>query len=96
MSNMAELLGKIHNTESLKKAVMAIWHHTKSTDESPDHDLCPSSSDSWCAFQRDLANGTSDYQHDHPIPEAVMDVIHQQLDSSSKVQHVPSITLNFL
>ena len=64
-----------HDIELMKKAVMAIWHHTKSTDENPDHDLCPSGTDSWCGFQRDLANGTSDYQHDHPIPEAVADVI---------------------
>ena len=27
-------------------------------------------------LQRDLEIGTSDYQHDHPIPEAVADVIH--------------------
>lgn len=27
-------------------------------------------------FQQDLANGTSDYKHDHPIPEAVVDAIH--------------------
>ena len=30
-----------HGIESMQKAVMAIWHHTKSTNENPDHDLCP-------------------------------------------------------
>jgi len=30
-----------HNLEVMQNAVMAIWHHSQSTDESPDHDLCP-------------------------------------------------------
>ena len=72
-----------HNIESMKKAVFAIWHHTKSTDGNPDHDLCPSGADSWCGFQRDLANGTSDYQHDHPIPEAVADAIYPTFEALS-------------
>jgi len=54
------------------KAIIAIWYHTKSTDDNPDRDLCPPSADSWCGFQRDLENGTSDYQQ---IPDSVADVI---------------------
>ena len=72
-----------HNIESMKTAVMAIWHHTKSTDEDPDHDLCPTGANSWCGFQRDLANDTSDHQHDHPIPEAVVDVIYPTFEALS-------------
>ena len=72
-----------HDIEAMKKAVKAIWHHTKSTDENPDHDLCPPGADSWCGFQRDLENGTSDYQHDHPIPEAVADVIYPTFEALS-------------
>jgi len=30
-----------HDIQSMENAVMAIWHHTQSTDENPDHDLCP-------------------------------------------------------
>ena len=63
---------------------MAIWHHTKSTDENPGHDLCPSVADSRCGFQRDLANGTStNHKHDHPIPEAVADAIHPTFQALS-------------
>ena len=40
-----------HNIESMKMAVIAIWDHTKSTDEDPDHHLCPSGANSWCGFQ---------------------------------------------
>ena len=72
-----------HNIESMKMAVMAIWHHTKSTDEDPDHALCPTGANSWCGFQRDLANDTSDHQHDHPIPEAVADVIYPTFEALS-------------
>ena len=67
----------------MKKAVKVIWHHTKSTDDNPDHDLCPPGADSWCGFQQDLENGTSDYQHDHPVPETVADVIHPTFEALS-------------
>ena len=67
----------------MKKAVMAIWHHTKSTDETPGHDRCPPGAESWCGFQRDLEKGTSDFQHDHPIPEVVADIIHPTLEALS-------------
>ena len=32
----------------MQNAVMAIWHHSQSTDENPDHDLCPHGENSWC------------------------------------------------
>ena len=30
-----------NDIQSMQDAVMAVWHHTQSTDENPDHDLCP-------------------------------------------------------
>ena len=72
-----------HNIDSMKQAVMAIWHHSKSTDENPDHDLCPPGAESWCGFQRDEANGTADYQHEYPIPEAVADAIYPTFEALS-------------
>lgn len=60
-----------HDLQAMKNAVMAIWHHMQSTNERPDHDFCPPGDDSWCGFQRDVAKGTSDYQHNHPLPKAV-------------------------
>ena len=41
-----------HDVNAMRQAVMAIWHHTKSTDEDPDHDLCPPGADSWCGSKR--------------------------------------------
>ena len=39
-----------HNINSMKPTVMAIWRHPKSTDENPEHDLCPPGADSWYGF----------------------------------------------
>ena len=39
------------------------------------HDLCPPGEDSWCGYQWDIAKGTSDYQHNHPLPKAVANII---------------------
>lgn len=55
----------------MQNAVMAIWHHNKSTNENPEHELCPEGENSWCGFQRDIAKGTSDYVHRESTPEAV-------------------------
>ena len=64
-----------HSVDAMQNAIMAIWHHNKSTDDNPDHDLCPEGENSWCGFQRDAAKGTSDYIHKDPIPEAVANAI---------------------
>ena len=65
----------LHSIEEMEKAIMAIWHHICSTDDSPQHHLCPKGTDSWCGFQRDVANKTNLYQHDHPLPVAVAEKI---------------------
>ena len=62
------------NTDSItnmRNAVIAIWKYTKSTDGYPLHNLCPTGSESWCGFQRDLTNRTSEYSHTHPLPRAI-------------------------
>ena len=64
-----------HDIGAMQNAVMAIWHHTQATDDNPDHDLCPPGEHSWCGFQRDQANGTTDYTHEHPLPPAVAKAI---------------------
>lgn len=56
---------------AMQNAVMVIWHHSKSTNENPDHELCLEGENSWCGFQSDIAKGTSDYVHRESIPQAV-------------------------
>ena len=64
-----------HDIGAMHNAIMAIWHHTQATDDNPDHDLCPPGEHSWCCFQRDQENGTTDYSHKHPLPAAVAKAI---------------------
>ena len=64
-----------HDIDCMKTAVMAIWHHSKSSADDPDHDLCPPGENAWYGFQKDIANGTSDYTHAAPIPEVVANAI---------------------
>ena len=66
-----------HNLEVMQNAVMAIWHYSQSTDESPDHDLCPDGENSWCRFQRD------NNKHEHPLPKAVANAILPTLEALS-------------
>ncbi|XP_046850412.1 uncharacterized protein LOC124443906 [Xenia sp. Carnegie-2017] len=64
-----------HSMERMKNAIWAIWHHTKSTDANPDHNLCPKGESSWCGYQRDIVKNTQEYSHSHPLPEAVSQCI---------------------
>ena len=64
-----------HSLKAMENAVMAIWRHSKSTDDKPDHSLCPTGKDSWCGYRRDIAGKTKTYKHKHPIPRVVADTI---------------------
>ena len=72
-----------HDIQDMQNALLAIWHHSQSTNDSPDHEFCPSGEDSWCGYQRDAALGTSDHEHSHPLPRAVADVIYPIFDDLS-------------
>ena len=72
-----------HDIQSLDNAVMAIWHHTRSSDDHPDHDLCPPGENSSCGFQRDLAKETTEYSHTQPLPSAVANAIHPTFEALS-------------
>ena len=69
---------------------MAIWHHTRSTDDNPHHDLCPAGENSWCGYQVDLAKNTSTYSHQHTLPEAVSDCMLPTFQDLSKTELLSS------
>ena len=48
--------------KAMSKAVKASLKHYSSTKEYPQHDDCPSGPKSWCSYQRDLANGTTEHR----------------------------------
>lgn len=51
----------VHN---MKRAIWASYYHKISTDEEPQHSFCPSGRDSWCDWQRAVAEGSlANYKH---------------------------------
>ena len=46
-----------NDARGMKRAVMAIYFHSVSTDAHPQHHMCPTESISWCKHNRALANG---------------------------------------
>lgn len=47
----------------------------RSTDQHPQHHLCPQGADSWCKFNRAQAEEKSGFKHTSSLPTAVMDAI---------------------
>ncbi|XP_074103345.1 uncharacterized protein LOC141530232 [Cotesia typhae] len=43
--------------ENMKSAIMATFYHYGSSDEKPNHDMCPKGEESWCSYQRAEARG---------------------------------------
>ena len=63
-----------NNTDSLVKmvdTVLATLYHVASTDENPNHTLCPTDDDTWCGWQKDSAT----YKHKHGLPKAVVELL---------------------
>ena len=64
----------VHNVEAMKKAVWAVLFHLSSSDDKPNHGLCPQGSDSWCKYNRAKQN-CEKFTHKPVIPHAVVEVI---------------------
>lgn len=60
-----------NNVENMKRAVWAMYFHMCSTDDEPQHGLCPPGEESWCKFRKAEAKGDH-YHHNHSVPAAVM------------------------
>lgn len=61
----------LKSVEEMSKAIWAIYFHKLSTDDKPQHGLCPTGSESWCGFNSSLEIGEK-YTHKHSLPEAVL------------------------
>lgn len=62
------------SVEAMKKAIWATYFHKLSSDEKPQHQLCPTQSETWCKYNKAQQKGEK-YTHKHSLPEAVMDVV---------------------
>nr|XP_053657573.1 uncharacterized protein LOC128706645 isoform X2 [Cherax quadricarinatus] len=51
--NLREKIG--HGVEDMRNSIMASFFHCSSTDEKPQHHLCPTGDKSWCFYQKALA-----------------------------------------
>lgn len=60
-----------HDVPGMQKAVMATLKHMSSTDQTPRHELCPEGPESWCKFNRAVANNEELPPHDHSLPDFV-------------------------
>lgn len=49
--------------ETMRKAAWATYFHLTSTDDAPTHHFCPRGTDSWCFFNRTLAEGAALVSH---------------------------------
>jgi hypothetical protein len=56
------ILNNIDNIEDMRNAIWATLMHCQSTDDTPNHQLCPDGEDSWCFYKSAQAKG------EEPIP----------------------------
>lgn len=72
------------SVEKMKTAIWATYYHQQSTDENPQHDKCPAGADSWCGYQKALAEGKP-FKHEYtPLPEDVLNAIKPIYEDLSK------------
>lgn len=64
----------LDSVENMRRAIWAIYFHTLSTNETPNHGLCPAGADSWCKYRKGLITGEK-YNHSNSLPTAIMDEI---------------------
>lgn len=55
----------------MKRAVEATLLHMTSTDSAPNHSKCPEGAESWCKYNRTLANGEDPPAHENPLTDCV-------------------------
>lgn len=60
-----------HDVPAMQKAVQATLRHMASTDDAPDHSLCPDGPSSWCKYNRAVANGEEPPAHKDALPDSV-------------------------
>lgn len=62
------------DVKAMMKDIWAIFFHKLSTNEKPQHGLCPPGEQSWCKFNKAKASG-AEHDHTHSLPVAVMQAI---------------------
>ena len=55
--------------DGMFRAIWAVFHHSISDDEQHHHQFCPTGSDSWCKFNRALADNVEPPKHTPKLPK---------------------------
>lgn len=58
----------------MRKAIWASYLHKLSSDDNPNHSLCPIGADTWCGYNKASENGTK-FTHKHSLPNEIMQAI---------------------
>ena len=53
----------VNNVEGMKGAVWALFYHSLSTDDNPQHQFWPTGERSWCKYQRAVAKSEQPQPH---------------------------------
>lgn len=61
----------VHSVQEMQTNIWAIYFHKLSTNENPQHGLCPKGADSWCRYNKAQAEGRA-YNHTNSLPYDVM------------------------
>ena len=61
----------LDDVSTMAKSIKASLYHVASSDEKPQHHLCPDGKESWCGFKRDPAS----FRHKNGIPECIVKLI---------------------
>jgi len=78
------IMRNIGDKTKMKQAIFSTLSHCKSTDQNPQHQNCPKGKDSWCFFQRAIAEGR--------VPDPHKDRIKTPLLESTVAKVIPLYT----
>ena len=70
--------GNTGDLENMTDACWAVFYHSLSTDDNPCHYCCPKGKESWCKFQRAVANGEDTPRHHTTISADYKDYLEPQ------------------
>ena len=56
------------DVDGMYRAIWAVFHHSLSCDEKPDHQSCPKGPDSWCKYNRAHSNDEEPPKHTPKLP----------------------------
>ncbi|GFY03767.1 uncharacterized protein TNCV_4551041 [Trichonephila clavipes] len=63
------------SVKEMRKAILAVWGHSCSTDDEPMHWFCPTNPNTWCKYNAAINNNLQNYKHKPSVAKAVRDVI---------------------